>query len=385
VDISALLRDNPVFEGLSHAELQQVLAAALKGVRRLRAGEDLIREGSAPSELYLIGSGSFEVRKREADGIVSHGLAVLGPGMCLGEAALLDPGPRSAAVVALQASEVFVFDVAALEALPAPPPGALTTIKVNLARDLARKFRVTNELAVDHLRKLLAEAQLRVEMGRFIARMLFGISIYVFGMPLAGALARNVLNTSFITTPIALVLAFFFFRTIQTSPLPLAAYGFTLAGWRRKTAEAIALSIPIIALIIGVKALVIEFMPSMQGRPLLDLGAASGLSAGALVLYAVLYAIVTPVQEACARGGIQGSLQMFLTGRHRILQAIVLSNLMFSLVHIHMSVLYAAMVFPVGLFWGWLFHRHGSLVSVSVSHALIGVVALFVVGVEAVF
>jgi membrane protease YdiL (CAAX protease family) len=71
---------------------------------------------------------------------------------------------------------------------------------------------------------------------------------------------------------------------------------------------------------------------------------------------------------------------MFLEERHRVAHAILLSNLLFSATHLHISLTLALLVFPMGVFWGWIFARQGSLVGSSVSHAIIGVFGLFVVG-----
>jgi len=68
-----------------------------------------------------------------------------------------------------------------------------------------------------------------------------------------------------------------------------------------------------------------------------------------VVLFAALYAIFTPVHEMCARGGIQCSPQIFLTGRFEAWYSIVLANVMFSLTHLHLSFVTALTVFPVGL------------------------------------
>ena len=40
--------------------------------------------------------------------------------------------------------------------------------------------------------------------------------------------------------------------------------------------------------------------------------------------------------------------------------------------------------FLPGLFWGWLYARHGTLIGVSVSHILLGLWTVFVVGIEGV-
>ena len=71
---------------------------------------------------------------------------------------------------------------------------------------------------------------------------------------------------------------------------------------------------------------------------------------------------------------------MFLTGKYRVLVSILLSNLLFSATHLHVSVKLALLVFPVGVFWGWLYNRHTTVIGIIVSHIIVGLFALFVVG-----
>ena len=53
--------------------------------------------------------------------------------------------------------------------------------------------------------------------------------------------------------------------------------------------------------------------------------------------------------------------------------AIVLSNVVFSVTHLHLGWICALSSFIPGLFWGWMYYRQRSLVGVSISHVLIGV------------
>jgi hypothetical protein len=78
------------------------------------------------------------------------------------------------------------------------------------------------------------------------------------------------------------------------------------------------------------------------------------------------------VQELVARGLLQGSLQKMFTGALVPMRASIVANAVFSVSHQHLGLGYALAVFIPGLFWGWLYHRHGSLLGVSISHIVIG-------------
>jgi membrane protease YdiL (CAAX protease family) len=72
----------------------------------------------------------------------------------------------------------------------------------------------------------------------------------------------------------------------------------------------------------------------------------------------------------------QSSFQKFLTGKHKTVIAIFLSTLLTFTFHFILAVL----VFPLGLFWEWLYDRNPTLIGVIVSHVALGLFGLFIVG-----
>lgn len=82
---------------------------ALGSVRRLDAGEVLVREGRAPPFLFVV-RGGLLVASGSAPGGRSVAVALLGPGEAFGEGALADPAGTCRLVVrAMTASEVVVL------------------------------------------------------------------------------------------------------------------------------------------------------------------------------------------------------------------------------------------------------------------------------------
>ncbi len=71
----------------------------------LRQGETLFRQGMAADALYLVAGGRLEIAAR-IPGDTMAAVSVIGPGEVVGEFALLDDGPRSANVIALEDSNV---------------------------------------------------------------------------------------------------------------------------------------------------------------------------------------------------------------------------------------------------------------------------------------
>lgn len=75
----------------------------------------LFTEGDPGTEMYVIGSGRVELRKRIAG--VEKTVALLGPGDMLGELALLNDKPRTATAVVLETIDALVIDGPALETM----------------------------------------------------------------------------------------------------------------------------------------------------------------------------------------------------------------------------------------------------------------------------
>lgn len=374
-----ILRENRLFRTMSEEQLATIVQLVGDPIN-FKAGEYLFREDDEPDHIFLIKSGQVEVLKNEADSELSHSLAVLKAGNTIGELSLLDSGRRSASVRAVDDCEVLAIPIRDIENLARQEESISTKLKISLAYELGKRLRDTNEITVTVLNERLEEAEKRVEMGKFISRVLIGICLYMFTLSITRALADMVDSTELISIPILLAFAFGLYRTVKTSPYPASAYGFTLKNWKQNILEAVLFSIPVLIIIVLVKWLCIEFVAAFSDMQLFDLSASTGLDLSSVLMFSLAYALFTPVQEMIARSGMQCSLQMFLAGKYRIPEAILLSNLMFSATHLHVSVVMAVVVLPVGFFWGWLFYRQGSLVGTSVSHAIIGISSFFVIG-----
>lgn len=103
----------PLFSGLEPEAFASVLHALQ--LRRVRAGEVLVREGDAGHAFFVIARGSVRVVKAGDEGEIE--LAKLHAGAIFGEMALVSDAPRSATVAAVDDTDVLEFGRASLEAL----------------------------------------------------------------------------------------------------------------------------------------------------------------------------------------------------------------------------------------------------------------------------
>jgi membrane protease YdiL (CAAX protease family) len=143
-----------------------------------------------------------------------------------------------------------------------------------------------------------------------------------------------------------------------------------------------------LVLIVLIKILEIKYLPSFAGRPVFEpLAIVSPGIVDPLTrwliwwLTFVMYGFfICPIEELMARGGLQGCLNQFLTGKYKVITSILISNLIFGTIHLYISRELAIASIVTGVFFGWLYSRHNNIIGVAMSHAMIGIWALCVVG-----
>jgi len=140
------LRDIGVFGGLTDEALQD-LASSLKILKR-GSDEVIFRDGDQAREFYVILRGEVEVFKALKGGAEAR-LATLTPRHWFGEMSVLDAHPRSASVRALSPCRLLVVTARDLDALYRRDLKSYTLVVLNVARELARRLRLVDELVAD--------------------------------------------------------------------------------------------------------------------------------------------------------------------------------------------------------------------------------------------
>jgi CRP-like cAMP-binding protein len=107
------------------------------------AGAELMHQGDEGDCLYVVLRGQVQVERSHPDLAEPLILAELGPGEVVGEMAVLDRGPRSATVTAVEDTETVELSREAFASTLVAYPEVLMA----LLRMLAQRLRVTDELA----------------------------------------------------------------------------------------------------------------------------------------------------------------------------------------------------------------------------------------------
>lgn len=135
-----LLQQMPLFGGISEDTLSFLLGVS-RDVR-VRSGGYFFREGEPGESMFVLESGSVEVRKKTRQAMLL--LSRLAPGDCFGEMALIELAPRSASVLALQDCSAFEIFAASLHQLYERNLEQFALIQMNMARELSRRLRATD-------------------------------------------------------------------------------------------------------------------------------------------------------------------------------------------------------------------------------------------------
>lgn len=373
---------------LQHSLFQNLSAFQMADLEKMSKiiyvpqGGILIEEGDFSHDFYVLLKGEMEVAKRAEDGQL-YVIGKKSAGDLIGELGFIEAGDRSSTVKAQSACELIQIEGEVIRAEPGHME-LCNALMAGLSKLVSKDVRQTSELAVQAIKAELDTAKRLLAVGHFLMGCVFALTSYIFAFGLLGQL-KEILPS---TTPISIGIMLLFFVlalfTIGKSGFPLKEYGLTWENWQKVTREAILFSLPAMIFVVGVKWLLISFF-SPQPQSLFEPSWGASIDRGFSPFYLLIpvsYALFCPVQEFIARSVLQGSFHLFLTKKNwqSIWYAIILSNLMFGAAHVYKSFTFALLAVLPGLFWGWLFSRQKSLLGVSVSHTMIGVWGVFVVG-----
>ena len=140
MDLKEILRGVELFDGLNDQDLAQVIALCQE--RRFIENEIIAEQNSLGQELYIIQEGFVEVAIATKDGTPSKVIVNLGSGQTVGEMSLVDQGPRSATVRAINSPTVVqVISQADFEELCEQNCHIGYIVMRNMAADLSFRLR----------------------------------------------------------------------------------------------------------------------------------------------------------------------------------------------------------------------------------------------------
>lgn len=367
---------NSLFHGLKKSQVDRFLQLAEQV--HVDKNTKIINEGMYEPFFYYIIEGTLRIVKNS--GIKEHEIASLGEGESVGEMVLIDNEPRSASVISDTPCTLYRFDLGKLMAVPELSQ-VIKRLRKNIHQKIASRFRLTNKVTLQALIN-------KYIMSVFFMRLVILLAMYTLSLNLIEKSKIFVSNTTLLSAGLIIIFAVVLGAIIKKSGYPYSFYGLTLENSLSDCREAVVFTLPLLAIIVLIKWLAINFVPSLHQYPLFDITASFESSLDftwtGYFIFMFMYALFCPIQQFVVRGCVQSPLQFLLEGTAQSVKwkAIFVSNILFASVHSHTSFGFAVFSFIPGIFWGWLYARQRSLVGVSLSHIMLGVWAVFIVGFE---
>lgn len=375
------LKKYNLFSNLNTDDLRELMSLAKEVT--LKPEQVLVKEKSIAKNFFILTEGDITVTKQTQNSNESYQLNILHAGDVIGEMGLIENLPRSATLKAIKHAKVLAFNVDEIRQHPTLFP----KISINLSKMLSQRLRYLNEVTVKSMHNELEETKKRNVLGTTTVGVLYFTGIYSLSLGIIEYIKSFVPNTSIISIIVLLIMGALTLNRLYKTGLPLTEFGITLKNGFHYAIKGVLYTLPALLVIFLVKWLYMKLANIPDGHMFDAINSfkLDGTFHWGLYLLSLFgYALFVPVQELIARSGLQHCLYMSLPGGHkgRTWESIILSNLMFALTHLHLTIAFALAALAPGIFWGWLYSRQKSIVAVSVSHILIGVFAFFTLGVE---
>ncbi len=138
-----------IFGGFEEPQLHKIFKYLEEAVFRQR--DYIFRKGDEPSYIYVVKKGKIDLLIKKQQVILrKKSLAV---GDCFGEASLMAMHKHTATAIAVEDSEVMVLSRRALLKLQKEDTRLFSLLMMNIARELARRLELTDEILLHYVHK----------------------------------------------------------------------------------------------------------------------------------------------------------------------------------------------------------------------------------------
>lgn len=158
----SFLKRHGLFAGLAEEDLSDL--PTLFRLEQFQRGERIITEGERGGTLYVIYQGGVDILKQivSREGECQEKIATLHTGDTFGEMELIDQQPRSATVVAHANTTVLALDNVDLHKLNLRNTRVYATMLRNLAREVSRRLRATDQYLAVSLFSIREQSRFRL-------------------------------------------------------------------------------------------------------------------------------------------------------------------------------------------------------------------------------
>jgi len=232
----------------------------------------------------------------------------------------------------------------------------------------------TSNTTIVEQNAIINELRKRAALSRFTIYVLIAISLYNIAEEFVddNIFLKNLPHTYFTCTVLSLITIFAFIMMRKLN-LPLSKFGLTLKNLKRHTIESLTWTFFVCLLLLLLKWILITQISAFSSLRLFDI--THTLSATSIT---IPYFIFSFVQVFITQGALQSSLLELLEVPNATAISVFVTTVIFSSIHIDLNMAFALAVIPLSIFWCILYNKQRNIISIGLSHAIIGVWALWV-------
>lgn len=307
---------------------------------------------------------------------------VLGKGRFIGESGYINNGKQSHTVIATDNTTLYKISYNDIRKLEKNQPEIHKILINSINEQFSYRLENSNQMLTDKITIGLINTRKRVYFTSLLLNLLVLISLLLLFSGVirdlyhgTSELQRTLISSS--------IICFSFLAVYLVKSRPrLSFFGVTLNHWRESLKLTFWITLIMICIMVVAKAFAIRYIAHFSNDSLFNgiLFTHSNLNSVATSI--MIYSIVVFVQELCTRGIIQGSLNEIFEGRAGTWISNIIANIIFASFHIvNFPLIIAISVFFVGVPWGWLYSKQRTLIGPTVSHIVVGVFGIFVLGI----
>jgi CRP-like cAMP-binding protein len=387
--IIEILKGSSLFRKLDKREIN--LLYSVSDYKHFRKDVIIINEGDSVGNFFFIIEGKVQLSKKSPVLEKEYGITILHKGDYFGELSIIDSGDQPVTVTTISDTYLLEIKRDKLVSLMESEPAIWNKISMRLLRNLSLRLRERKEKSARHFEEHANEIDIRAGLSWYLLYIIGIMGVYILFFRFLTGTSSAFADSTYLNTPFIFIFGMMTFYIMRKSRFSWEFFGFTTKNWRKNLVESLVWTVFFITFFSVLKLVAINLIPKYQNTVLFygiedtirnslnDDGTYNVLN---IVAVLGIYGLFSPVQEIVARSVLQGCLEKYFMGRYRTVNAIVVSNIIYGIAHVHFSLTFALLVFITGIFWGIIYSRQRSIIGVSFSHILIGYWAFFFLNIQ---
>ncbi|MFY7842557.1 MAG: cyclic nucleotide-binding domain-containing protein [Rhabdochlamydiaceae bacterium] len=350
-----------LFEDFSEQDIADIYPYA--EIKKIPKKELIVEEKSASEQLFIIVEGEASIFKWSLENGCKIQLKQLSKGEMIGEMGFIDNAPRSAHVEALSDCTLIIFDKRKLPTNEGKEKKIYHQMIANIAKITVPRLRQMNEDFILSKESEMKKIQMQNKFGQFFIWVIvfLGLSSILESFAKEGLLDSKSRLFHWLYILVVFIPFLIVMRVFNFS-LKEAGVGFS--NWKKSVMDGLLASLGLIFIFYFLEESISKFLSNYIKLNPLTLREGIQLP----------YLLSSYIQEFVCRGIGQSVLQRFYNNDKGVLP-ILISSVVFAVLHLHISLIAGLIVFIASLLFGLLYIQSYNLIGVSIFHFSLGTMA----------